>query len=78
LSELQRGVYSHFLAVRAAEGFRPLQFARVTLHFEVFVAFGATEAELFGVVADEGYAFRWVAGLGAEVAGFDSVRSSQQ
>ena len=58
--------------MRAAEGFRPAEFARVALHFEVGVAFAAAEAELFGVVADEGDALAGVAGAGAEVAGFDS------
>jgi hypothetical protein len=59
--------------VCAAEGFCPSELARVTLHFEILVAFGAAKAEEFCVVADEGYTFRWVAGLRAEVAGFDSI-----
>ena len=55
-----------------AKGFRPGEFARVSLHFEVFVAFGAAETEGAGVVADEEDAFGGVAGGGAEVAGFDA------
>ena len=54
------------------KGFCPGEFARVALHFEVFVAFGAAEAEGAGVVADEEDAFGGVAGGGAEVAGFDA------
>lgn len=57
--------------MRATERLGPAQFARVALHFEVGVAFGAAEAEGFGVVAHEGYAFTGVTGAGAEVAGFD-------
>ena len=57
--------------MRAPEGLRPPELARVPLHFEVLVAFGAAEAEGFGVVAHEGDAFAGVAGLGAEVARFD-------
>lgn len=60
--------------MRPPEGFRPPEFARVPLHFEVGVAFAAAEAEGFCVVADEGDAFAGVARLGAEVAGFDSGR----
>lgn len=52
--ELQRAVHRHLLAGRLAEGFRPLQLARVALHDEVLVALGAAEAELFGIVAAEG------------------------
>ncbi len=36
------------------------------------MAFGSTEAEAFGVVADEHYAVAWVAGGGAEVALLDT------
>ena len=36
----------------------------------IFVAFAAAEAHLFGIVADEGYAFAGVARGAAEVAGF--------
>jgi hypothetical protein len=52
LCEGEGRVDGHFLAVCAAEGFCPGEFARVALHFEVFVAFGFAEAEGFGVVAD--------------------------
>lgn len=38
LGELQGRVDHHLFAVRAAEGFCPPEFARVALHFEVFVA----------------------------------------
>ena len=55
-----------------AEGFGPAELAWVALHFEVCVAFGAAEAELFGVVADKCDALAWVAGAGAEMAGFDA------
>jgi hypothetical protein len=51
LGESEGGVDGHFLAVRAAERFCPGEFAGVTLHFEVLVAFGFAEAEGFGVVA---------------------------
>lgn len=71
--EGERGVHGHFFAVRTAEGFGPCEFARVALHFEVLVAFGAAEAEDFGIVADEGDALGGIGGLRAEVAGFDSV-----
>jgi hypothetical protein len=43
----------------------------LALHLEVFVAFGAAEAEDFGVVADEGDALGRVDRARAEVAGFD-------
>ena len=59
--------------MRTPEGFGPAELARVALHFEVGVAFAAAEAELFGVVADEGDAFAGVAGARAEVACFDPV-----
>jgi hypothetical protein len=39
LLELESAVDSHLLAVRAAEGLGPAELARVTLHFEVLVAF---------------------------------------
>jgi len=35
LGELERAVDRHFLAVRAAEGFRPGEFAGVALHLEL-------------------------------------------
>ncbi len=45
----------------------PPELVRSALRFEVLAAFGAAEAEDFGVVIrDEGYAFAGVAGLGAE------------
>jgi hypothetical protein len=43
----------------------------LALHLEVFVAFGAAEAEDFGVVADEGDALGRVDRAGTQVAGFD-------
>jgi hypothetical protein len=52
LGEGEGRVHGHFFAVRAAEGFRPGEFAGVALHFEVFVAFGFAEAEGFGIVAN--------------------------
>lgn len=50
----------------------PLQFAGLSLHLEILVAFGAAKAEEFGIVADEGDAFGGVDGTRAEVARFDS------
>lgn len=50
----------------------PFQLARLALHLEVLVAFGAAEAEGAGVVANEGYAFGGVDGAGTEVACFNS------
>ena len=41
------------------------------LHLEVFVAFGAAEAECLRIVADKGYALGRVDRAGAEVACFD-------
>jgi hypothetical protein len=51
--------------------FRPLEFARLSLHFEVLVAFRAAETENFGIIADEGYSFGGVHGPRAQVARFD-------
>ena len=52
-------------------GLGPFQFARLPLHLEVLVAFGAAEAEGARVVAHEGDAFGRVDRAGAEVACFD-------
>ena len=50
----------------------PFQFARLSLHLEVFVTFGAAEAKCSSIVAHECNAFGRVDGSGAEVASFDS------
>ncbi len=54
-------------------GLGPFEFARLSLHLEVLVAFRAAEAEEFGVIAHKGDAFRGVDWAGAEVACFDPV-----
>ena len=64
-------VDDHFFAAQGTVGFGPFQFAWLSLHFEVLVAFRAAEAEDLGVVADEGDAFGWVYGSRAKMAGFD-------
>ena len=53
--------------------FRPFELAGLTLHFEVLMAFATAEAEGFGVVTDECYAFGGIDGAGAEMAVFDSI-----
>ena len=67
----QRLVDDHLLAAQRAVGFCPLEFAGLALHLEVLVAFGAAEAEDFGVVAYKGDALGGVDRAGAEVAGFN-------
>jgi hypothetical protein len=48
----------------------------LSLHLEVLVAFGTAEAEYFGIVADEGDAFRWVDGARAEMTRLDPISIS--
>ena len=43
--------------MRAPERLGPAELSGVSMLFEVLVALAAAEAEGFGVVADEGYAF---------------------
>jgi hypothetical protein len=73
---LEGGIDGHFLAGSLAEGLCPLQLARVALHLEVLVALAPTEPENSGIVADKSYAFAWVGGPTAEVAGFDPVTAT--
>jgi len=51
-----------------AVGFGPFDFARVSLEFEVFEAFGTAELEDLAVIADEGITVSWENVAGAEVA----------
>ena len=51
----------------------PLQLAGLTLHLEVLVAFGPTEAELSGIVADECDSLTRECRAGTEVTGFNTV-----
>lgn len=55
-------------------GLGPFQFAWLTLHFEVFMAFGAAEAELSGIVPDETDTMAGIHGPRAEMTGFDSAQ----
>jgi hypothetical protein len=48
----------------------------LSLHLEVLVAFGAAEAEHFGIVADEGDAFGRVDGARAEMTRLDPISIS--
>ena len=49
----------------------PLEFAGLSLHLEVLVAFRAAEPEDFGVIADESDAFGGVDRARAEMTGLD-------
>jgi len=71
--EIEGAVDNHFFASRFAEGFGPFEFARVALHFEIFMAFAATEAEESSIIADEGYAFAGIAGLRTEITRLDPL-----
>jgi hypothetical protein len=54
----------------------PLELAGLTLHFEVLVALGATEAELSGIVADECDSLTRECRAGTEVTGFNTARKN--
>jgi hypothetical protein len=73
LAQQQVLVNDHLFTAQGAMGFCPLELARLALHLEVFVAFGAAEAEGAGVVADEGDPFGWIDWARTEVACFDSI-----
>jgi hypothetical protein len=51
----------------------PLKLAWLTLHLEVLVALGPTEAELSGIVADECDALTRVGRAGTEVTSFNTA-----
>lgn len=72
LLKLEGGVDGHFLADGLSEGFGPAELAGITFHLEVFVAFGAAEAEVLTVVADKGDSMAWVTGRGTEEALFQT------
>lgn len=54
----------------------PLQLAGLTLHLEVLVALGPTEAELSGIVADECNSLTRECRAGTEVTGFNTTEES--
>lgn len=56
----------------------PLQFSRLSLHLEVFVAFGAAEAEYASVIADERDAFGGVYRSRAEMTSFNPISELEQ
>lgn len=71
LFELERGVDSHLLAVRFAEGLCPSELSWVALQLEVLVTFGLAELEDLCIVADESDTLAWVARRRAEEAVLD-------
>ena len=62
----------HLLAVRPTERLCPPDFTWVTLHLEVFVAFGGAETETLCVIPDKHGTMSRVDIDGAEVALFDT------
>jgi hypothetical protein len=56
----------------------PLQFSRLSLHFEVFVAFGAAEAKYTSIVADKRDAFGGVDRSRAEMTSFNPISELEQ
>ena len=54
----------------------PLEFAGLSLHLEILVAFRPAELEDFGIISNEGDTFGWVDRARAEVARLDPSKKS--
>ena len=71
LFELKGFVDGHLLTKSKSICFSPLNFTRIALHLEVFVAFRPTESEDFAIIADKGNSMPRKNVTGAEITLFN-------
>lgn len=73
LGQDKRRIHDHLLSAGGTVSLGPLKLAGLTLHLEVLVALGPTEAELSGIVADECDALTREGRAGTEVTSFNTA-----
>lgn len=74
--ELEDGIIGKFFVIEFAGSFGPGKLSGVMFGFEVTVAFGSAETEVFAVVSNEHNTVAWVDWPWAEVASFYSHQQS--